>query len=527
MQYSKQFITTLREVPSDAQATNHILALRTSLVRQNAPGTFTILPLGHRVISNISKLFRCEMENVGGLEISIQNCDDSVAVFTDLAKSYIKSYKTFPLTLYTIQSVTNAKKRLYGGLISSKESFVHESVCFCADDKTLDEKYLEMTKLYKKLFDRFGITYIETHDAKRCLEAHELFVPSSSGEDTAVCCTSCSYASDISWAEIKNDTSETEPKPFEKIHTPTQHTIGEICEFLGCEPSKIAKTLIYMADGKPIAVMIRGDRTLSEKRLMRILGCKSLELAPADVVTDVTHAEVGFAGPVGLNIPVYADSMLTNAQNLIVGANESEYHLVNVCANRDYTVTQYADLIDIEDGDLCPHCGAPMRLKKGFTVAQFYKFGTEYPNSWDCKFLSADGTPKTTQMSISRINISRVIAAILEQSSDDDGIIWNKEVAPYHVLLISLVKPDSEEFGVAQALHDTLTKHGLDVLLDDRNERAGVKFKDGDLIGIPIRITVGKKATDGICELKYRNSDEVLEISIENAIEKTLEFYRC
>ncbi len=526
MQYSKQFITTLREVPSDAQAVSHILALRASLVRQNAQGTFSVLPLGKRVFTKVSDLIQNKMENIDGLEISIPNCEDSTAIYCDLAKAYIKSYKNLPLTLYSTQSISKSKQRVYGGLIGAKESYVHESVCFSSDSETLDGKHLELIKIYKELFDRFGITYIETCDTKRCLDAREYFVPSSAGEDTAVCCTACDYASDISWAEIKCSTCETEPKELEKIHTPTQHTIGELCEFLGCEPSKVAKTLIYVANGKPIAVMIRGDRTLNEERLKGLLGCKSLELAPSDVVTAVTHAEVGFAGPVGLDVPVYADSMLKNAQNLIVGANESEYHLKNVCVSRDYTVTQYADLVDVEDGDLCPHCGAPMKLQKGFVIAQFLKLGEEYPNAYDCKFLSADGTPKTTQMLVNRVDISRVVAAMLEKSHDDDGIIWNKEVTPYQVLIISIGKPDSEEWKVAQTLHDTLTQHGFDVLLDDRNERAGVKFKDADLIGIPLRITAGKKACDGICELKFRDAHEVSEITVEDAIKKTLEYYR-
>jgi len=557
MKYSQQFIPTLRELPSDAEVNSHILMLRASLIRQITSGIYCYLPLGYKVLRKIEAVVREEMDAAGALELHMpalisadyykesgrwdvfgaemfrlkdRNDKDFCLgptheeLFTDLVKNVVKSYKNLPVTLYQIQSKYRDEYRPRYGVIRAKEFLMKDAYSFDTDEAGLDVSYQKMAKAYRRIFDRLGLKYMVVDADTGAMGgsgSQEFMVLSPVGEDTIVYCDTCSYASNLEKAAFRFDAeSPAEPLPMEKVHTPTEHTIEQVCAFFGCEAKAVAKTLIYLADGKPVAVMVRGDRELNETKFAKVVGCSELEMAPASVVTEVTRAEVGFAGPVGLEIPVYADNMLKDAMNLIVGANESQYHLKNVCVGRDYTVTAYADVVNAVEGDLCPVCGKPLKLTRGVEVGHIFKLGRKYTDAMDCKYLTVDGTQATPIMGCYGIGVSRVMAAIIEQNSDDDGIIWPEIVAPYQAIIVALGKPESEEMAIAESVYDMLRKRGVDVLLDDRNERAGVKFKDADLIGIPVRVTVGRKAKDGIVEVKYRNSAEVKEMTISETVEQ-------
>jgi len=311
---------------------------------------------------------------------------------------------------------------------------------------------------------------------------------------------------------------------MKKIHTPGFHTIAQISEFLNCRPDQVVKTLIYLADGKPVAAMLRGDRDLNEHKFQNFLGCTELVMADPHTVREVTNAEVGYAGPVGLNVPIYADTELIGMQNIVVGANDTDYHLSGVNENRDYKVTEYVEIRNAVVGDLCPVCGEPMDSTKGVEVGHIFKLGRKYTEALNCTYTTADGKEDTPIMGCYGIGITRVIAAVIEQNCDDDGIIWPKVVAPYQAVIVGLGKPNSKEMEIADSIYAKLSEMGIEVLYDDRNERAGVKFKDADLIGIPVRLTVGRKAGDGIVELKYRNSKDVREVSIEEALEEIVNY---
>jgi len=559
MKYSQQFIPTLRELPSDAEVNSHILMLRASLIRQITSGIYCYLPLGYKVLRKIEAVVREEMDAAGALELHMpalisadyykesgrwdvfgsemfrlkdRNDKDFCLgptheeLFTDLVKNFVKSYKNLPITLYQIQEKYRDEFRPRYGVIRSKEFLMKDAYSFDVDEAGLDISYQKMAKAYRRIFDRLGLKYMVVDADTGAMGgsgSQEFMVLSPVGEDTIIYCDDCGYASNLEKASFAFTAEKAaDMLPVEKVYTPTEHTIEQVCASFNCEAKDVAKTLIYLADGKPVAVMVRGDRELNETKFAKLIGASELEMAPANVVTEVTKAEVGFAGPVGLTVPVYADRMLENKMNLIVGANESMYHLKNVCVGRDYTVTAYADVVNAEEGDVCPVCGKLMKQTRGVEVGHIFKLGRKYTDAMDCKYLNVEGQQETPIMGCYGIGVSRVMAAIIEQNCDEKGIIWPKIAAPYQVVVVALGKPDSQEMAIAEQFHDALTAKGVDVLLDDRNERAGVKFNDADLIGIPVRVTIGRKAKDGIVEFKYRNSEDVFELTIEEAIAKII-----
>ncbi|NMA08891.1 MAG: proline--tRNA ligase [Clostridiales bacterium] len=558
MKMSNMLLPTIRELPSDAEATSHILMLRAALIRQVSSGVYSFLPLGYRVLRKLEEIVREEMDRAGALEVHMPALIESdlyrqsgrwdiygddmfrlkdrsgrdfllgpthEELFTDLVRWWLKSYKQLPITLYQIQYKYRDEKRPRYGLIRCKEFLMKDAYSFDATLESLDESYDKMKEAYYRTYERLGLSFLcvdADNGAMGGSGSQEFMVNSPIGEDDIVYCESCRYAANMEKATYGKPakSAPAEMLPLERIPTPGAHTIAQITEFLSCKPEDVAKTLVYIADGKPVAAMLRGDRDLNEVKFKNHLGCVNLEMAPPEVVEQVTHAAVGFAGPVGLNIPIYADIELEGVNNLVVGGNETDIHLRNCCIGRDCTVVDYSDLRCAVEGDMCPVCGKPLKLERGIEIGHIFKLGKRYTELLDCTYTDEQGKPAIPFMGCYGIGVSRVIAAVIEQNNDDAGIIWPEICAPYKVYLAALGRPGSAEMDAAEKLYNDLTAAGVEVLYDDRNERAGVKFMDADLIGLPWRVTVGRKAKDGIAELKNRRTGEVEELSFDALVER-------
>ena len=557
MKMSAMLLPTIRELPSDAEAKSHILMLRAALVRQVSSGVYSFLPLGYRVLRKIEEIIREEMDRAGALEVHMPALLDAELykrsgrwdiygadmfrlkdrtdrdfllgptheeVFTDLVAWWLKSYKQLPITLYQIQYKYRDEKRPRYGLIRCKEFLMKDAYSFDATLESLDESYDKMKAAYYRAFERLGLKFLcvdADNGAMGGSGSQEFMVPSPIGEDDVVYCDDCHYAANMEKASYKPVPAPApeEMQPLRRVPTPGAHTIAQITEFLHCAPERVAKTLIYVADGKPVAVMLRGDRDLNEVKLKNHLRCVELEMADPATVQAVTHAIVGFAGPVGLDVPIYADTEIRDMRNIVVGGNETDVHIENCNPDRDFTVVDYTDLRCAVEGDACPRCGKPMKIERGIEIGHIFKLGKRYTEVLDCEYTDADGKPAIPFMGCYGIGVSRVISAVIEQNCDDNGIIWPKSCAPYAVHLVALGRPDSVEMEAAEKLYNDMQAAGIEVLYDDRNERAGVKFMDADLIGIPLRVTVGRKAKEGIVEVKERRGGEVREMTFAEAIE--------
>ncbi len=557
MKMSNMLLPTIRELPSDAEAPSHILMLRAALVRQVSSGVYSFLPLGYRVLRKIENIIREEMDSAGALEVHMPALLDAELykrsgrwdiygadmfrlkdrtdrdfllgptheeVFTDLVAWWLKSYKQLPITLYQIQYKYRDEKRPRYGLIRCKEFVMKDAYSFDATPESLDESYDKMKAAYYRAFDRLGLKYLcvdADNGAMGGNGSQEFMVPSSIGEDDVVYCDDCHYAANMEKASYRPVPAPApeELLPLRRVPTPGAHTIAQITEFLHCSPERVAKTLIYLADGKPVAVMLRGDRDLNEVKLKNHLGCLDLEMADPATVETVTHAVVGFAGPVGLTVPLYADTEIRDMRNIVVGGNETDVHIENCNPGRDFQVIDYCDLRCAVEGDACPVCGKPMKIERGIEIGHIFKLGKRYTEALGCEYTDADGKPAIPFMGCYGIGVSRVISAVIEQNCDEHGIVWPKSCAPYGVYLVGLGRPGSEELAAAEKLYQDMEAAGIEVLYDDRNERAGVKFMDADLIGLPLRVTVGRKAKEGIVEVRDRKTGEVREMTFAEAVE--------
>ena len=381
-----------------------------------------------------------------------------------------------------------------------------------------------MYKAYRRIFDRLGLDYTVVDADSGAMGgsgSQEFMVKSPIGEDAICYCDACGYAANEEKAACNVPAKdESEALPIEKIHTPDVKTIEELMAFMNAEPSEFVKTILYNIDGKIVAVMVRGDREINETKLTNLYDATELTLAAFDDVERVTGAKVGFAGPVGLKekIEVVMDNEVSAMANFIVGACETDYHLKNVNIGRDFTPDKIADVRNAVEGDACPKCGQPLKMARGTEVGHIFKLGTKYSDALGCVYLDKDGRENTMIMGCYGIGVSRTLAAIIEQNHDDDGIKWPVVAAPYKVIVVPTKVNDEENMGLAEKIYEQLLDEGVEVLIDDRNERPGVKFKDADLIGIPLRITVGRRAGEGIVEIKYRATGEASEVSVEEAL---------
>ena len=556
MKLSKMLISTLREVPGEAEIASHQLMLRAGMIRKSATGIYTFMPNGVRVLKNVENIVREEMDRAGAQEflasalipanlwqesgrwdvmgsemirLKDRNGRDFCLgptheeVFTDLARNEIKSYKQLPLNLYQIQTKYRDERRPRFGVMRSREFIMKDAYSFDKDNEGLDISYMKMYEAYNKIFTRCDLEFSAVEADSGAMGGSgsaEFMVKSDIGEDEIAFCTGCNYAANTEKATSKlEDAEKEEEKELRKIATPDVRTIEELVTFFNTSNKKFAKTLIYKADGKVVAVMVRGDRSLNETKVSNALGgIMELEMADAETVLKATSAEIGFAGPIGLQVDtLLVDEEVTRMSNFIVGANDTGYHYENVNYERDFNGI-VGDYKLVAEGDMCPRCGSPINIRRGVEVGHIFKLGTKYSESMGANYLDENGKEKPLVMGCYGIGINRTVAAIIEQHHDENGILWPMAVAPYKVIVMPANVKNEEQMNRAEKIYEDLKTRGVDVLLDDRNERVGVKFKDADLIGIPIRVTVGKKVVEDIVEFKLRKNQDIEEVNIEDVV---------
>lgn len=557
MKMSNMLVSTLREVPAEAEIDSHKLMLRAGMIRKMAAGIYNYMPIGLKVLKNIEEIVREEMNAAGAQEFLASavlpaelwqesgrwdvygdemfrlkdrnNRDFCLGptheeVFTDIARNEIKSYKQLPVNLYQIQTKYRDERRPRFGIMRSREFIMKDAYSFDKDQAGLDVSYDKMHDAYVKIFNRCGI------DAK-CVEADsgaiggansaEFMVKSEVGEDDVVFCSACDYAANIEKAEATPEKAEVEELlEMEKVATPDSKGIDEVSEFLKVSPKKTVKLLMFNVDGKIVGVVVRGDREVNEVKVANAAQASGdIIMASHEEYTKATNCEPGFGGPVGIKVDLLlVDEEVANMYNMILGANETGYHLKNVNYGRDFEGV-VGDFRKIESGEKCPKCGSEVTIARGTEVGHIFKLGTKYSAAMNATFIDENGKNVPFVMGCYGIGVTRTMASIIEQHHDENGIIWPLSVAPYHVSVIPVNIKDEAQMEIANKLYDELRKIGVDAILDDRNERPGVKFKDSELIGIPMRVTVGKKITDGEVEFKLRDC-EMEVIKIEDVLEK-------
>jgi prolyl-tRNA synthetase len=571
MRYSRMFIPTVKEIPADAETASHTLMIRAGLMRKVASGTYTYLPLGWRSLLKIIAIVREEMNRAGAQEIMVPSMQPkelwdrtgrsndygptmfcledrhgrmnvlgptAEEVFTTMVAGEIKSYKQLPVNLYQISPKFRDEFRPRFGAIRSREFIMKDAYSFDCDAEGLDKSYMAMYDAYCNVFKRCGLVYVIVEAESGEMGgsgSHQFTIPCESGEDTIVYTEDGSYAANLERAAVdplpKNEAREMSDDgrgvpPMQEVHTPNIGSIDAVCEFLKTRPDQMVKTLIYSAEDTAIAVLIRGDHDVNEEKLRIAVGGKHVELADEDMIEKVTGAKVGFAGPVGIAGKVnmiLMDHAVAAMPVWVTGANKTDYHITNIVPGRDFN-TNNTQLIDIRyavEGDT--HNGQKLLFKKGIEVGQVFKLGTKYSEKLGAKFLDEEGHENPCLMGCYGIGINRILASAIELGNDDNGIIWPISIAPFEVIVTSVNQDDDNVATVAENIYKELLDNGVDVLLDDRVLRGGVKFKDADLIGIPVRVTVGQKSVaEGKVEIKLRRESQSQKISIEKAADKVI-----
>ncbi len=564
MRWSKTYIPTLREVPSEAELISHQLLLRAGFIRKLAAGVYIYLPLMQRVIKKFSDIVRDEMDKSGALEITMpvlhpaeiwqesnryetagkelmklkdRHQHDLVLgptheeIVTFLLRGELRSYKQLPINLYQIQVKFRDEIRPRFGLMRGREFIMKDAYTFDADDESFAIAYEKMVDAYFAIFKKAGLDTKKVESDTGAMggkAAHEfmLIVDTAGGEEVIMFCDKCEYAANVEKAtfrEINPPKTDSEEKTTEDVATPNAGTIEEVTDFLKIKANRLVKTLIYLADGKPVAAMVRGDRELNMTKLNNQIGAVELELAPAEVVEKVTGCPVGYAGPIGMaqEIPLIVDNEVTKIKNFVVGANKNEVHTINVNIDRDFKATKIGDIINAPVGEQCPNCDGILHAKKGIEVGNTFMLGTKYSESLNATFTDADGNEKPFLMGSYGIGITRTPQAAIERYHDEKGIQWPKNIAPFLVEIIPLNYAKDEHKEAAEKLYNELNAIGIDCLLDDRTERAGVKFNDADLIGIPLQLIIGDKSLkQGKIEVKNRQTGEKSLIDIDNISEE-------
>ncbi|MEG1311036.1 MAG: proline--tRNA ligase [Peptostreptococcaceae bacterium] len=553
MKMSKMLISTLKEVPSDAEITSHQLMMRAGMIKKMASGVYNQLPMGLRVFNKIQNIIREEMNSKDAQEILCSGLIPSELwkesgrwdvmgpemfrlqdrnqrsycmgptheeVFTDIIRQEVNSYKQLPLNLYQIQVKYRDERRPRFGVMRTKTFTMKDAYSFDINQEGLDKSYQDMFEAYTNIFARCGLENSPVQADSGAMggsASAEFMVKSEVGEDEIVFCSGCDYAANIEKAESVNyETNKDEMKELKEVHTPGVSTIDALSEFFKIDAGKFAKTLIYYADGKSVAVVVRGDREVNETKVSNAIGgAVEFELASETTVKEVTGAEVGFAGPIGIKADyLFIDQEIVDQSNLVVGANKSEYHIENVNYGRDFE-GMVGDFRNVEEGDKCTKCGSSLEVARGVEVGHIFKLGTKYSESMGATYLDKNGKSQLIVMGCYGIGVERTAAAVIEQHHDEHGIVWPLAIAPYQVVVVPVNMKKDEQIQAAEKIYNELKDMGVEVLLDDRDERVGVKFKDNELIGIPIRITVGKDITDGKVEFKLREASEKEVISLD------------
>ncbi len=551
MRYSQSLIPTLKETPAEAEVVSHRLLLRGGYIRKLSAGVYSYLPLGLAAVHKVEQIVREEMNRAGAQELlmpMVQPADlwretgryekygsellrfrdrheresclgpTHEEVITDLARREMQSYRDLPKNLYQIQTKFRDEIRPRFGLMRGREFIMKDAYSFDVDDVQAGVAYQRMYEAYQRVFTRCGLEF-------RAVEAdtgtiggsfsHEFMVLADTGEDTLVICSSCDYAANIEKAAVTPAAADETPMAeLEKVETPGKRKVAAVCEFMEIKPRELVKTLVFLADGEPVAVLVRGDREVEEVKLKNLLGAVEVEMADDKQVYDATGVPTGYLGPVNIKIKLLVDQEVAGMRNFVIGANEKNYHLKNVNMERDFESSAVADLRQITPEDPCPLCGATLGLREGIEVGHIFKLGTGYSEAMGALFQDSDGQEKPMVMGCYGIGVSRIVAAAIEQNNDQYGMIFPMPLAPVQVILLNLGLSDEQITGVAESLYRELLEKGVEVLLDDRDERPGSKFKDADLLGIPLRITVGKRLTkDGVVELRQRRDGTTEELA--------------
>ncbi len=560
MRWSQALLNTLRDAPQDAEIVSHKLMIRAGLLRKLGGGLYTYMPLGIRALRKVEAIVREEMERAGAQEtlfpilqpaelwkqsgrwetmgpgmFRLNDRKEAMYVlaptaeeaFTALAKNEISSYRQLPCIIYQMQDKFRDEIRPRFGLIRGKEFLMKDAYSFDADEAGADVSYKKMYDAYVRIFKRVGLdakpVEADTGDIGGNF-SHEFMVFASSGEDGILSCDTCGYAANQERAEriVQPLPYTTEAGAAEEVATPGQHACEEVAKFLGKPIDQIVKSLVVLANGKPVMVLVPGDRELNPLKLRRLLGGAKIEEADEATVLQAA-GPCGSIGPVGLDLPVYADAALKGAADVVVGANKEGFHLQHVSLERDAKVLAYEDLVTVVEGDACPKCGKPLVIRRGTEVGQCFKLGTKYSEAFGASYLDETGAPRIMTMGCYGIGVSRTLQAIVEQSNDENGIIWPASVAPYQVTLLVLDTDNPEVVEKAEALAKALEAKGVDVFIDDRAERPGVKFKDADLIGFPVRVVAGTKGfAKGGFEVRRRTEKDSAIIAPEAAVDAIL-----
>ncbi len=559
MRWSNALIPTLKETPADAVAPSHVLLLRAGMIRQLGAGTYTYMPLGLRVLHKAIRIIREEMDAAGALEVlmpALQPVElwkesgrfeaygdllmkltisgnhqmalgpTHEEVITDLVRDLVRSYKQLPITLYQIQTKFRDEPRPRFGIVRTREFVMKDAYSIDADLGQLNTSYEKMYEAYCRIFDRCGVPYVIVEAESGPIggdSSHEFMVPCSTGEDTVIFCEKCGYAANQERAEVGQDEAKS-PTPnaqlpaLESVPTPGKKTIREVCEFLGVAESTSAKLLVYLADGQPAAALLRGDHELNEAKFRRALGVSTVVPADAPTIEKATGAPMGFLGPVGIKIPMVIDRAIAAMPTVVVGGNAVDVHLKGVVPSRDFPIDRLHDLRNAEAGDPCPRCGSTLEVKSGLEIGHVFKLGTKYSKAMGARYLDEKGTETEIIMGCYGIGVNRIVAAAVEAAHDANGIIWPFSIAPYHVLVVPLQLQNAAVLERTSAIELALSAAGLDVLVDDRDQRPGFKFKDADLIGVPLRVVIGERGLkDGQIEIKWRHESEARTVPSDTA----------
>ena len=557
MRLKNSYFYTYKEDKKDEESISGNLLTRSGMIKKTSSGIYMYLPLGYKVIKNIKRIIKEEMENIDAGELlmpalvqedvyelsgrrnnfgsdmfSLKDRNDKnyclapthEELFALAAKAKVKSYKDLPFSIYQVQDKFRDEKRSRYGLIRVREFLMKDAYSFELDEKGLDNSYNNMYNAYKKIFTRLGIDYRIVKSSTGVmggLLSEEFQAITDIGEDKLVRCDSCGYSSNVDVAKCKVITkiNDEEIKIRELIKTPNVKTIDEVSNFLNESSDKFVKTLIYNIDDKYYAVLVKGTDEVNEAKLKKLLSAKDVSLAEKDMVEEITKANVGFIGPVGLDIPIIVDNEVMNMKNFIVGANKTDYHYKNVNLE-DFNYLLIDDIRCITENDPCPNCGKKLDFKNGIEIGNTFKLGTKYSEALDLSYLDKNNENKYVWMGCYGIGLGRCLASVVEQNNDEKGIIWPIEIAPFKVAIVVANSLDEAQMDAANYLYNELRNNEISTILDDREERIGVKFNDMDLIGIPIRITIGNKINEQLVEIKLRNEDKYSETSLYDVLSK-------
>lgn len=558
MRISQYFVNTMRETPSEAEIVSHNLMLRAGMIKKQAAGVYSYMPMGYKIIRKISQIVRECMNEEGAIEIHMPGVIPAELwqesgrwkyygkellrlkdrhdrefcvgptheeVVTDIVRSMVHSYKQMPLNLYQIQTKFRDEVRPRFGLIRGREFLMKDAYSFDTSHEGALISYEKMRRAYCKIFDKCGLKYKMVEADSGSIGgsmSHEFMVLANTGEDAVISCESCHYGANMEKAIATKaaPVPATDLGAMRDVDTPATHTVDEVAAFLSVKPSQVIKTIIVNIDDKLMAILVRGDHEANFLKLKTHLGASTGDLAEPEEVIAATGAPVGFAGPIGLKIPIYADHAVMEITSAVTGANKKDKHFVGVIPGKDFTPDFVGDFRNANPGDICPKCGGTYTIARGIEVGHIFYLGTKYSKPMKATYLDVNGKEQVIEMGTYGIGVSRIAAAAIEQSHDDAGIIWPAPIAPFEAVVMAMNTNDEEIVSAAEKAYSDLLKAGVDVIYDDRNERAGVKLSDADLIGYPLKITVGRKTYgDGFAEVKKRATGDTELVKINNLTE--------